>query len=158
MDKKTVLITGCSTGFGKLAAKKFQTEGWNVIATMRSPEKETELTELNHVFVTKLDVTNDTSVSEAVAKGVEKFGRIDALINNAGISGVGVFEQWDERKIYSMFETNVLGLMRVTKAILPLMRKQGEGVVINISSTAGLVGSPFSSVYTSILHELENNN
>lgn len=148
MSKKTVLITGCSTGFGKLTAKLFHQKGWNVIATMRSPEKETVLTELNDVLVVKLDVTDKLSVSEAIAKGMKAFGSIDVLVNNAGISGVGVFEQWDGQKIYSMFETNVFGLMRVTKEVLPVMRKQGEGAIINISSTAGLVGSPFASVYS----------
>lgn len=155
MSKKTVLITGCSTGFGKLAAKKFQAEGWNVIATMRSPQKEAELTELNNVLVTKLDVADKQSISEAVAEGMAEFGRIDVLVNNAGISGVGVFEQWDEPKIYAMFETNVFGLMRVTREVLPVMRKQGEGAIINISSTAGLVGSPFASVYSAAKFAVE---
>ena len=148
MGMKTVLITGCSSGFGKLAAKLFNKNGWNVIATMRSPESETELNELDNVLVVKLDVTNRQSVSEAVSKGIEKFGRIDVLVNNAGVSGVGIFEQWEEQKINSMFETNVFGLMRVTNEVLPVMREQGEGAIINISSTAGLVGSPFASVYS----------
>ena len=73
MNKKTVLITGCSSGFGKLTAKKFQQEGWNVVATMRSPEKETELTQLDNVLVTRLDVTDRESVKETVKQGIEKF-------------------------------------------------------------------------------------
>jgi len=155
MSKKTALITGCSSGFGKLTAKLFHKNGWNVIATMRSPEKETELTELSDVLVTSLDVTDKQSVSEAVSKGLDKFGRIDVLVNNAGISGVGVFEQWDEEEINSIFETNVFGVMRVTKEVLPAMRKQGEGVIINLSSTAGLFGSPFSSVYSAAKFAVE---
>lgn len=153
--KKTILITGCSSGFGKLTAKLFHIKGWNVIATMRSPEKETELTELNNVLVVKLDVTNKQSVSEAVSKGLEKFGRIDVLVNNAGVSGMGVFEQWDDEEINSMFNTNVFGLFNVTREVLPVMRKQNEGVIVNISSMAGLFGSPFSSVYTATKFAVE---
>lgn len=155
MSMKTVLITGCSSGFGKLAAKLFNKNGWNVIATMRSPEKETELIELNDVLVVKLDVSDKQSISEAVSKGIEKFGRIDVLVNNAGVSGMGVFEQWDEEKINAMFNTNVFGLMNVTKEILPVMRKQNEGVIINISSMAGLFGSPFSVVYSAAKFAVE---
>ncbi len=148
MNRKTVLITGCSTGFGKLTAKLFHKNGWNVIATMRSPQKETELTELDNVLVTRLDVTDKHSVSNCVATGLNEFGRIDVLVNNAGISGMGVFEQWDEPKIEATFNTNVFGMIRVIKEVLPVMRRQKEGVIINISSMAGLFGSPFSSVYT----------
>ncbi|MGQ1784800.1 SDR family oxidoreductase [Saccharicrinis sp. GN24d3] len=148
MNKKTILITGCSSGFGKLTAKLFHKNGWNVIATMRSPEKETELTALSDVLVTKLDVTDQISVSKAVDAGVDKFGGIDVLVNNAGFSGAGIFEQWKDGDIKAMFETNVFGLMRVTKEVLPLMRSKEEGIIINISSLAGLIGSPSSSVYS----------
>ena len=154
-SKKTVLITGCSSGFGRLTAKLFNKNDWNVIATMRTPEKETELCELNDVLVIKLDVTDTESVSKAVAAGIAEFGGIDALVNNAGISGVGVFEQWDEEKINSIFETNVFGLMRVTKEVLPVMRKQGEGAIINISAVAGHFGIPFSSVYSAAKFAVE---
>lgn len=155
MSKKTALITGCSSGFGKLTAKHFHKNGWNVIATMRTPEKETELTELSDVFVTRLDVTDKQSVSEAVAAGVAEFGSIDVLVNNAGVSGVGVFEQWDNEEINALFNANVFGLMRVTKEVLPVMRKQGEGVIVNISSAAGIIGCPFSSVYSATKFAVE---
>lgn len=144
---KTILITGSSTGFGKLTAKLFQEKGWNVIATMRSPEKETELTTLENVLVTRLDVTDMTSVSEAVEQGVEKFGTIDVLVNNAGYGGHAFLEQFSEKQIYSMFETNVFGVMKVCRAVLPHMRKQRSGVIINISSMAGYLGLPLSSTY-----------
>lgn len=155
MNKKTVLITGCSSGFGKLTAKLFNKNGWNVIATMRSPEKETELTALSDVLVTKLDVTDQISISKAVAAAVAKFGSINVLVNNAGFSGAGIFEQWEERDIKAMFETNVFGLMRVTKEVLPHMRSKEEGVIINISSLAGLLGSPSSSVYSATKFAVE---
>ncbi len=155
MNNKTILITGCSTGFGRLTAKLFQSKGWNVIATMRSPEKEAELAELSNVLVTKLDVTKQHSVGEAVAAGMAEFGRIDALINNAGISGVGVFEQWDDDEINAIFDTNVYGVIRVTQEVLPIMRKQGEGMIINISSLAGIIGSPFASIYSAAKFAIE---
>lgn len=155
MNKKTVLITGCSSGFGKLTAKYFHKNGWNVIATMRTPEKESELTNLSNVLVAKLDVTDQKSVSAAIAAGVVKFGGIDVLVNNAGISGMGVFEQWDKQEIAATFETNVFGVMRVIKEVLPIMRKQQSGVIINISSAAGLIGAPFSSVYSAAKFAIE---
>ena len=146
--KKTVLITGCSSGFGKLAAMKFQEEGWNVIATMRSPEKEKELTEIDNILVTRLDVTSKESVKEAVNPGIEKFGRIDALVNNAGYGGHAFLEQFTEEQIYAMFETNVFGVMRVCREVLPHMRKQRSGTVINITSMAGYMGLTLTSTYS----------
>lgn len=155
MSKKTVLITGCSSGFGKMTAKKFQQEGWNVIATMRSPEKETELNQLDNVLVTKLDVTDKNSVPEAVELGIEKFGRIDVLVNNAGYGGHALFEQFSEEGIRAMYETNVFGLMKVTREVLPIMRKQKGGTIINITSVVGFVGSPTSSIYSSTKFAVE---
>lgn len=152
---KTVLITGCSTGFGKLAAKLFQKRGWNVIATMRTPSREKELTELENVLVARLDVTNQESISEAVKAGMDKFGRIDALINNAGFSGHGVLEQYTDEAIHNLFNTNVYGLIRVTREILPIMRKQREGVIVNVSSLSGLLASPLCSIYSSTKFAVE---
>ena len=148
MKAKTVLITGCSSGFGKLAAKKFHNEGWNVIATMRSPEKENELTEIPNILVTQLDVTKKESVTEAVNLGLDKFGQIDVLVNNAGYGGHSFLEQFSEEQIYSMFETNVFGVMRVCREVLPYMRKQKSGTVINITSMAGYMGLTLTSTYS----------
>ena len=89
MPKKTVLITGCSTGIGRLAALTFQRKGWNVVATMRSPERETELSGLDSVTVKRLDVTGPESVASAVDSTVEQFGTIDVLVNNAGAAVAG---------------------------------------------------------------------
>ena len=152
---KTILITGTSTGFGKLTAKLFQRKGWNVIATMRNPEKETELTSLSQVLVTRLDVTDPHSIANAVDAGVAKFGRIDALVNNAGISGMGVFEQWDDQEINAIFDTNVFGPIRVAQQVLPIMRRQQNGVIVNISSLAGIVGSPYASIYSAAKFAVE---
>ena len=146
--KKTVLITGCSSGFGKLTALKFHREGWNVVATMRSPEKEKELTQLENLLVTRLDVGDQNSINESINKSVEKFGNIDVLVNNAGYGGHAFLEQFTEDQIYSMFETNVFGVMRMSRAVLPYMRKRRTGVIINVTSMAGYMGISLGSTYS----------
>ena len=155
MSKKTVLITGCSSGFGKLAVKKFHREGWNVVATMRSPEKETELTSLDNVRVTKLDVTDVDSIKNTIGQSVEAFGTIDVLVNNAGYGGHALFEQFSRESIQAMYDTNVFGLMDVCREVLPIMRKQKEGTIINITSVVGFLGSPTSSIYSSTKFAVE---
>jgi NAD(P)-dependent dehydrogenase (short-subunit alcohol dehydrogenase family) len=145
--KKTVLITGASSGFGKAAAKLFDTNNWNVIATMRSPEKETELAALPNVFISKLDVTDKLSIQSAVTAGIEKFGKIDVLVNNAGYGALGAFEAATEDQVKQQFDVNLFGLIAVTKAVLPGMRKQRSGTIINVSSVGGRVTFPFSSLY-----------
>jgi NAD(P)-dependent dehydrogenase (short-subunit alcohol dehydrogenase family) len=153
--KKTVLITGASSGFGKAAAKLFHTNGWNVIATMRSPEKETELAALSNVFLARLDVTDKLSIQNAVAAGIEKFGKIDVLVNNAGYGALGAFEAATEEQVKQQFDVNLFGLIAVTKAVLPGMRQQQSGVIINVSSVGGRVTFPFSSLYHSTKFAVE---
>jgi NAD(P)-dependent dehydrogenase (short-subunit alcohol dehydrogenase family) len=145
--KKTVLITGASSGFGRSAAQLFHTNGWNVIATMRSPEKETELNNLSDVLVTQLDVTDKATIQTAVAQGIEKFGKIDVLVNNAGYGALGALEPATQDEIRKQFNVNVFGLIAVTQAVLPTMRHQKAGVIINVSSVGGRVTFPFSSLY-----------
>jgi NAD(P)-dependent dehydrogenase (short-subunit alcohol dehydrogenase family) len=145
--KKTVLITGVSSGFGRSAVQLFHTNGWNVIATMRSPEKETELTKLDGVLITKLDVTDNASIQSAVAQGIERFGAIDVLVNNAGYGALGALEPATQEDIKKQFDVNVFGLIAVTQAVLPVMRKQKAGTIINISSVGGRITFPFSSLY-----------
>ncbi|MDB5087646.1 MAG: family oxidoreductase [Mucilaginibacter sp.] len=145
--KKTVLITGASSGFGKVAAKIFHTNDWNVIATMRSPEKETELSTLSNVIISKLDVTDKLSIQNAVKEGIEKFGKIDVLVNNAGYGALGALEAATEEEIKRQFDVNFFGLIEVTKAVLPGMRQQRSGTIINVSSVGGRVTFPFSSLY-----------
>ncbi|MEM9018380.1 MAG: SDR family oxidoreductase, partial [Verrucomicrobiota bacterium] len=149
MKTRTVLITGSSSGFGKLAAKTFQQRGWNVIATMRSPEKETELGDLEHVLLTSLDVTDAGSIQSAVELGIKTFGGIDVLVNNAGYGGHALFEQVSDDTARAMYDTNVFGVMNVSRAVLPFMRQQGSGCVVNVTSMAGLMGAPSFSVYAS---------
>jgi NAD(P)-dependent dehydrogenase (short-subunit alcohol dehydrogenase family) len=145
--KKTVLITGASSGFGKAAVKLFHTHDWNVIATMRSPEKETELTALNNVLISKLDVTDKLSIQKAVNQGIEKFGKIDVLVNNAGYGALGALEASSDEQVKQQFDVNLFGLIEVTKAALPGMRQQKSGTIINVSSVGGRITFPFSSLY-----------
>jgi len=144
---KTVLITGTSSGIGRAAVLKFSNEGWNVIATMRSPEKETELNNLENVLIVALDVQKSETIDSAIAAGIEKFGKIDAIVNNAGYAVFGVFELSTEEQVAKVFDTNVFGPLRVLRAILPHFREQLSGVVINITSQGGRVTFPTCSIY-----------
>jgi len=145
--KKTVLITGCSSGIGRETALRFQREGWNVIATMRTPSSEQELVCLPNVICPALDVTQETTIKEAIAEGHRTFGKIDVVINNAGYGLIGPFETFSTDQINRQFQTNVLGLMSVTREILPYFRKQRSGLVINVASFAGRSIFPLYSVY-----------
>ncbi|MFD1605288.1 SDR family oxidoreductase [Flavobacterium artemisiae] len=145
--KKTVLITGASAGIGKAAAKKFASSGWNVIATMRSPEKENELNLMENVLLTKLDVQDNESIKNAINLGIETFGQIDTLINNAGFGVYGIFELSSEEQIRKQFEVNVFGVMNTVKAIIPYFRAKQSGTIINISSKGGRVAFPAISLY-----------
>nr|WP_295934940.1 SDR family oxidoreductase [uncultured Dyadobacter sp.] len=147
MMTKTVLITGASSGFGKDAVKLFQKQGWNVIASMRSPEKETELGELDNVVLAHLDVTDKASIQKTVAEGIARFGSIDVLVNNAGFGSLGVLEAAPAEVIRQQFDVNLFGLIEVTQAVLPHMRKNRNGVIINVSSMGGKVAFPFSTLY-----------
>ncbi len=152
---QTVLITGTSSGFGKLAAKKFQAEGWNVVATMRSPDKETGLTQLDSVLVTRLDVTDIPSIDTAVAEGIERFGEIDVLVNNAGLGAHGLFEQYSADEARALYETDVFGTMNVCRAVLPHMRERRKGRIITVTSVAGLIGGPGTTLYSGCKFALE---
>lgn len=146
--QKTVLITGASSGFGKETAKLFQKKGWNVIASMRSPEKESELNKLENVLVVELDVQDSNSIKAAVEAGVDKFGTIDVLINNAGYGLMGVFESATKEQIQNQFEVNVFGMMQTTQAVLPYLRKNGKGAIVNISTFGGITAMPFTTLYS----------
>ena len=145
--KKTILITGASSGIGKETAKLFQSKGWNVIATMRNPEKETELKQLENVLVVKLDVLDLDSIQKAFEEGVQKFGSVDVLLNNAGYGAYGPLEAFSRDKILRQFNTNVIGLLDVTKTVLPHFRQNKKGIIINISSIGGKMTFPLGSLY-----------
>ena len=143
----TILITGSSTGIGRAAAQKFQQEGWNVIATMRSPEKEAELNQLDNVLVTRLDVQDLDSINQAIQEGIHQFGKIDVVLNNAGYGLMGSFESASRASITRQFDVNVFGLFDVTKAILPHFRANKNGLFINISSIGGRMTFPLMPLY-----------
>lgn len=144
---KTILITGASSGIGKETAKLFQSRGWNVIATMRNPENETELNQLDNVLVAKLDVLDLGSIQKAFQDGIQKFGNIDVLLNNAGYGAYGPLEAFSRDKILRQFNTNVIGLLDVTKTVLPHFRQNKKGTIINISSIGGKITFPLGSLY-----------
>lgn len=146
-NMSTILITGASSGIGKATAKFFQEQGWNVVATMRRPEQEEELNQLDNVLVTRLDVTEAASIRAAVDLAIEKFGQIDALLNNAGYGAYGPLEAFPMENVKRQFDTNVIGLIEVTKAVLPHMRKQHSGVIANISSIGGKITFPLGALY-----------
>lgn len=144
MSQKTIFITGASTGIGKATAELFFQRGWNVVATMRTPKSERQDPRW---MVAKVDVTDAASIEAGVRDAAARFGRIDAFVNNAGYGLVGTFESMDEARIRKQFETNVFGLMRGVKAILPHFRANGAGTLINVASMGGRLTFPFYSVY-----------
>jgi NAD(P)-dependent dehydrogenase (short-subunit alcohol dehydrogenase family) len=145
--RRTILITGASSGIGKETAKFFQSKGWNVVATMRSPEKETELVKLENVLVAKLDVLDLDSIQGAITGGIERFGGIDVLLNNAGYGAYGPLESFPREKILRQFNTNVIGLLDVTRAMLPHFRENNKGIIMNVSSMGGKMTFPLGSLY-----------
>ena len=158
---KTVLITGCSSGYGLETARYFHSQGWNVIATMRTP-REDLLSASERLRVLKLDVTN----RENIAATLEASGPIDVLVNNAGIGLFGAFESTPMATTREVFETNTFGVMAMTQAVLPQFRTRRSGVVVNVTSSATLAPMPLVAVYTaskmaiegftaSLAHELQ---
>ncbi|WEK04514.1 MAG: SDR family oxidoreductase [Candidatus Devosia phytovorans] len=140
---KTVLITGCSSGFGLDTARHFLEQGWKVVATMRSPKPELFPASDNLVLL-PLDVTSDDSVRSAV----EAAGPIDVLVNNAGIGWLNALEGTPIDVAQSIFETNTIGTMRMVRAVLPQFRERGAGLIINVTSSVTMKPLPLLSVYT----------
>jgi NAD(P)-dependent dehydrogenase (short-subunit alcohol dehydrogenase family) len=155
-----VLITGCSTGFGKLAAVEFARRGDTVFASMRNTSKSGSLLDAAKaagvsVEVIVLDVNDRASVDAAVADVARRAGRIDVLVNNAGIGTHGPVEDYDDDEVARIFETNVFGLVRVVRAVAPRMRAQGSGTIINLGSITGVVAAPFGGIYAASKHAVE---
>ncbi len=147
---KTVLITGASTGIGKTTAEYFAERGWNVAATMRTPDKASfHCDGAERIKVLRLDVTDEATIAAAVGDTVAAFGRIDVLVNNAGYGLIGLFEAMTPDQVRRQFETNVIGVMNVTRAVLPQMRTQQAGTIINVASVAGRMSMPLYSLYCS---------
>jgi NAD(P)-dependent dehydrogenase (short-subunit alcohol dehydrogenase family) len=142
-EQNTVLITGCSSGYGLETARYFHALGWNVIATMRTP-REDILPRSERMRVLPLDVTR----TESIAAAIDLSGPIDVLVNNAGIGVVGVFEVMPMATIREVFETNTFGVMAMTQAVLPQFRARRSGVVVNVTSSVTLAPMPLAAAYT----------
>ena len=155
-----VLITGCSSGFGQLAALEFARKGDTVYASMRNTAKAGPLEQARDgdklsIHVVQLDVTDGDSVSKAVKQVIDAEGRIDVLVNNAGIGANGPIEETDVDEAKEIFETNFFGALRVTQTVLPQMREQKSGTIVNVSSLAGRVAPPFDGIYAASKYALE---
>ena len=147
MMGKTILITGTSSGIGRATVKYFANKGWQVAATMRSPEKESELQKVENVKLYALDVVNPSSIEKAISTIIEDFGALDVVVNNAGYGAVGIFEKASSEQIQKQFDVNVFGVMNVTRAVLPYFRSQKRGLIINVTSMGGRLTFPLYSVY-----------
>jgi len=148
---KTILVTGASTGFGRDTAETLARAGHDVFASMRDPQgknrKNAEALRQQNIAVLELDVTDDGSVERGVAKVLDQANRIDILVNNAGMASAGVSEAFTADQANVIFNTNVVGSFRTIRAVLPAMRKQRDGLIINIGSILGRVTFPFFSIY-----------
>ena len=150
-------ITGCSTGFGRELAKLVIARGWRALVTARDRAKVADLAEgaTDRVLALALDVTDASQIAQAVSETSKQFGRIDVLVNNAGYGYQSSIEEGEEDKIRAQFDANVFGLFALTRAVLPLMRAQRAGHVLNVTSVAGLVGFPASGYYAATKHAVE---
>ena len=148
---KTVLITGSSTGFGRDTAETLARAGHTVFASMRNPQAQNrdhaQALRKNGIEIVELDVSSDTSVERAVTEVLARTHRIDVLVNNAGIASAGVTEAFTPDQAKVVFNTNVVGLLRTSRSVLPAMRQQGDGLIINIGSILGRVTFPFFGIY-----------
>jgi NAD(P)-dependent dehydrogenase (short-subunit alcohol dehydrogenase family) len=163
---KTILITGASSGIGRATALYFAEKGWNVVATMRDPLKADPVLQHPQISLFALDVTNADSIAQAIADTLNRYKKIDVLLNNAGYGLFGPIESVDGRQIQQQFATNLFGLIGVTQQVLPAMREAGEGLILNVSSIVGRLALPYASSYVatkfaveglseSMRHELE---
>lgn len=146
-QKKTVFITGSSTGIGKVTAEYFVQQGWNVAATMRSPEKATNFIKADNLKLYALDVTSIESIQKAIHLVMQDFGSIDVVVNNAGYGAVGIFEKASPAEIQKQFDTNVFGVFNVIREILPHFRERQSGTIINVTSMGGRITFPLYSLY-----------
>ncbi len=155
-QKKTVLITGSSSGIGLFTALYFHQKGWNVVASMRNANgRKTNLHDVEGIDVVDLDVTNDEAIGSIVDALIKKYGRLDAVVNNAGFGAVGPFEALSKDQAYRQYETNFFSVLEMCRKVLPIMRKQRFGTIINVSSIAGRMGFPKHCLYSSSKWALE---
>lgn len=152
--QKTIFITGASSGLGKATAKLFQSKGWNVIATMRNPDKETELNMLENITLLPLDVTNVGQIENMVSEAIS-LHNIDVVFNNAGYGLIGALEAFSDEQLVKQINTNLLGVIRVTKAFVPYFREKKSGLFITTTSIGGLLTFPLDSIYHATKWALE---
>lgn len=156
---KTILITGTSTGFGHLTALRLASLGHTVFASMRAPSgknlEHAKALENKGIHVIELDVTNNESITRAVTHIQEQAGQLDVLVNNAGCAAAGISEAFTDSQVAKMFDINVIGVQRVTRAVLPMMRRQGSGLIINVGSILGRITFPFFGLYGASKFALE---
>ena len=153
-NPKTIFITGSSSGLGRATVKLFSSKGWKVIATMRNPEKESELAKLNGAVLLQLDVTDPRQIQSAAAKATA-LGGIDVVFNNAGYGMAGPLEGLSDEQMLRMVNTNLMGPIRTTKAFIPHFRERRAGLFITTSSIGGLITVPFNSMYHATKWALE---
>jgi NAD(P)-dependent dehydrogenase (short-subunit alcohol dehydrogenase family) len=144
---KTVLVTGTSSGIGKKTVELFLARGWNVSACSRNPGTNSISTATGQLLSLRLDVTDEASIADAVATTQQHFGTIDVLVNNAGYGLFGPLEGANDGELEAQFDTNVFGVARLIRHVLPLMREKHSGVIINVSSIGGRTAAPFASGY-----------
>ena len=155
--QKVWLITGCSTGFGRFLAMEALAKGYNVVVAARNPNDVNDIVAnyLTASLVVKLDVTKPNEIKESVAATIDKFGQIDVLVNNAGIGYFGAIEESEEEEVRRMFEINVFGLAHMTQAVLPFMRKQKSGHILNVASIGGLRSFPGVGFYNATKYAVD---
>lgn len=153
--EKVWLITGTSTGFGKNLVEELQKTDAKIVATARNVAKIQHWADNKNTLLLELDVTDQKQIDKAVADTIDKFGRIDVLVNNAGWGYFGSVEETDEAAVRSLMDTNFWGLTNMTRAVLPIMRSQKEGQIINISSVAGILGGAGIAYYNATKHAVE---
>lgn len=152
--KKVWFITGCSSGFGRVLCEELLRRGERVVATARKSETIRDL-EVEDCLVARLDVMDQKSIDDAVGAAMKRFGRIDVLVNNAGYGEMGPIEGFTYVRTKKQFDTNVFGVLNVQNSVLPIMRSQGGGHVLNVSSIAGLASFPNAGMYCASKHALE---
>src|ERR1700739_4591354 len=143
IDQRTVIVTGAGTGIGQATANLLRRKGWRVFATLRRPNPDRHGPD-----ALALDVTNDESVSAAVAEVIRRTGRIDAIVNNAAIDLVGAAEETSLVEAERLFQTNFFGVHRLNQAVLPVMRTQGRGHIVTVGSIAGFLPTLFDAFYS----------
>ncbi len=144
---KTIVITGASSGIGKATAELFSRNGWNVAATMRNIENASQFKNLSNINCYHMDVTDKETVDKCMGQIIQEFGKIDVLLNNAGIYETGPLEETSMDRIDKLIQTNIIGVVNVTKAVLPHFRQNKDGMIVNVSSIAGRATFPFQSAY-----------